>query len=311
MNMTMKVRLLLAVCAFLLQLPSFGSGKNTVPMSIVVRQGQAMFDDNALNVLAARVRAAMSANGIMSDGYSGVAVCPSADVIGKNVIEGGMRSITVYDFQLTLTVLHVVTGAEFGSVVVPLRGEGYTEKEVCLSALRKIDPSDKRLAEFLATGCSRVAGYYRDNVSSLITLAQTKAGMQQYGEALALLSSYPAALPDYGRVAKEMVRIYVKWQSAVCGQIVQRARNAYATGDYEAAASLLDEVDMQSDCAGDARKLADEIRKSVGQERADEMQLYKDMLRTAADIEKQRIKSIENVAKAYYQNQGSYVYLIR
>lgn len=34
------------------------------------------------------------------------------------------------------------------------------------------------------------------------------------------------------------------------------------------------------------------------------------MIDTAADIEKQKMKSLENVAKAYYQNQRNYVYLI-
>lgn len=311
MILPMKIRLFFVVCATVCVLSTFGVNKNTVPLSVVVRKGQTVFDDNALNVLCAKIKAAMSANGIMSDGYDAVAVCPSADVVGKNVIEGGMRSITVFDFQFTLTMLHVVTGAEFGSVVVPLRGEGYTEKDACLSALRKIDPSDKRLSEFLVTGCKKVVDYYEDNISSLITLAQTKAGMQQYEEALALLSSYPVSLSGYSRVAKEMTGIYAKWQTDVCGQIVQRARNAYATGNYEAATELLNYVDMQSSCAGEAKKLADEIRKAVGKERSDEMRLYKDMVNIAADIEKQRIKSIENVAKAYYQNQGSYVFLIR
>ena len=91
---------------------------------------------------------------------------------------------------------------------------------------------------------------------------------------------------------------------------MQKARTAYSTGDYDTAAEMLGEVDMQSSCAADAKKLADEIRKAVGKERAEELQLYKEQLRTAAEIEKQRIKSAENVAKAYYQNRSSYVYLV-
>ena len=283
---------------------------NAVPMSVAVRSGQAMFADNELKLLGAKLRGVLSANGIQSDGYSGVVLCPSVDVGGKQVIEGGMRSITVFDFQLTLTVANVITGNEFGTLTMPLRGEGYSERDACLAALRKINATDKRFAAFLEESGKRVEDYYTKNTSSLITQAQTKAKMKQYEDALALLLSYPSSLSGYDRAAAAAVKIYEQWQSDQCGQIMQQARTAYSTGDYAAAAELLNMVDIQSSCAGDAKKLADDIRQAIGKERAEELQLYKEQMRTAAEIEKQRIKSAENVAKAYYQRQNTYVYLL-
>ena len=283
---------------------------NAVPMSVAVHSGQTLFDDNALRLLGSKMKALLSANGISSAGYCGIVLCPTVDVGGKQVIEGGMRNITVFDFQLSLTVVNVVTGNEFGTMSMPLRGEGYSERDACLTALRKINAADKRFAGFLEESSKRVEDYYTKNTSSLITSAQTKAKMEQYEDALALLLSYPSTLSGYDKVAAAAVKIYEQWQSNVCGQIMQKARTAYSTGDYDTAAEMLGEVDMQSSCAADAKKLADEIRKAVGKERAEELQLYKEQLRTAAEIEKQRIKSAENVAKAYYQNRSSYVYLV-
>lgn len=306
----MKMRLFLVVCAMLCACYSVYAHKTVIPVSVVVRQGQTVFGDNALSLLKSKMKTAMSANGIISDGYSGIVVCPSVNVTGKNVIEGGMRNIIVYDFQLTLTMFHVISGVEFGSVAVSLRGEGYSEKEACISALMKINTSDKRLSDFLVMGCKRVEDYYNDNTSLLITMAQTKSRMKQYEEAIALLLSYPASLPGYDRIAKEMTVIYAKWQSDICEQLIQKARNAYAKGDYELAVEFLNNVDMQSSCAEEARKISSDIKNSVDKERAENMRLYNKMIDTAADIEKQKMKSLENVAKAYYQNQRNYVYLI-
>lgn len=306
----MKTRILLLFCMTCLGL-SYVSARNVViHVAVAVRSGQPFFDDNSSRVLASNMRAAMSSNGIMSDGYSGIVVCPSLDLVGKNVIEGGMRSIIVFDFQLTLTMLHTITGAEFASMTVPLRGEGYSESGACVTAIRKISPDDKRIAGFLETGCERVADYYRDNISSIITMAQVKVSMKQYGEALALLSSFPSSLDGYSRVADEMKKVYAMWQLDVCGQIMQQARNAYAVGDYDTAVELLGEVDMQGSCAVEAKALAADIKKSIDKERADELQIYNKLIDIEVDLEKQRLKTIENVAKAYYKRQDNYVYLV-
>lgn len=279
-------------------------------MSVAVRSGQADLDDGSLKILGQKLRTALASNGIMSDGYSGIVVCPSVAVGGKRMIEGRMRSITVFDFLLTVSVEHAGTGAEFGSVSIDLRGEGHSEKEACMSAVRKLNPSDKRLTGLLKAGGKRVTDYYAKNTSALITMARTKAGMKDYESALALLSQYPVSLPDYGGVAKAMTEIYAKWQADMCGQTVQKARAAYSTGDYDAAASLLAEVDMQSPCAEEARRLASDIRRHIDDERAGELEFMKEQMRTEASIEKQRIKSIENVAKAYYRQRTNYVYVV-
>ena len=262
----MKTRILLLFCMTCLGL-SYVSARNVViHVAVAVRSGQPFFDDNSSRVLASNMRAAMSSNGIMSDGYSGIVVCPSLDLVGKNVIEGGMRSIIVFDFQLTLTMLHTITGAEFASMTVPLRGEGYSESGACATAIRKISPDDKRIAGFLETGCERVAD--------------------------------------------EMKKVYAMWQLDVCGQIMQQARNAYAVGDYDTAVELLGEVDMQGSCAVEAKALAADIKKSIDKERADELQIYNKLIDIEVDLEKQRLKTIENVAKAYYKRQDNYVYLV-
>lgn len=67
---------------------------------------------------------------------------------------------------------------------------------------------------------------------------------------------------------------------------------------------------MQSPCAEEARRLASDIRRHIDDERAGELDFMKEQMRTEASIEKQRIKSIENVAKAYYRQRTNYVYVV-
>ena len=305
--MIFRVALVVLLCIF--SLSRLCAKENIVPISVAVRAGQDGLGDNSLKLLSSKIRTALAANGVVADGKSGIVVCPTFNITNKQVIEGGMRKITVFDVELTMSVQNVLTGIEFFSISMPLRGEGYSENEACLSAVRKIQPSDKKMQSLLKDGSKKVVEYYDAHLSALIKTAQTKASMKEYEEALALLSQYPTFLPGYGTVVKAMVDIYVKWQDDVCSQTMMKARNAFSTGDYELASSLLGEVDMKSSCAEEVKRLSEDIRKSISAEKARELDLYKEQMRTAADLEKRRLKAIENVAKAYYGKQDTYVYV--
>ena len=95
----------------------------------------------------------------------------------------------------------------------------------------------------------------------------------------------------------------------VCSQLLQQANGAFAAGNYEEAIASLNMIDMQSPCAGDVRTLTEKIKREVDAEKRQAIELYLQEMSTAADIQKRRVKAIENIAVAYYQNQPDFYFV--
>lgn len=197
-----------------------------------------------------------------------------------------------------------------GSVTLPYRGEGYSDDGAKISAIRNINPADERIRFFISKAKERIVEYYSENLNTLLSKARMLTATQQYGEALMLLRTYPESLSGYNKVAEEIIKVFNEYQRKNCSETLQKARSAFALGNYEEAASLITEIDMPSPCATDAKRLASEIRSSVNAEQNAAMELYKYEQSTAADLEKRRIEAVENIAQAYLQSRTDYVYVL-
>lgn len=267
-------------------------------------------NSDALVLLRKKLASTMTANGMDLADYCNLVICPSLIVTNQQTIEGGMRKITVYDIELSLLVSEAITGMSFNSINITMRGEGYTEETAFMSAINKLSTTDKRISEFFAATKIKVLDYYRSNVDVILTKARTLSHMQQYGEALALLYTYPDALmPEFTKIANEMQTIYSQYQKKNCNDILQQARGEYALGNYDEAVLWLSQIDMQSPCAAEAKTLSNNIKKSIDTEINKQRELIMQQIKTEADLEKQRIRAIENVATAYIKSLPNYYFI--
>lgn len=280
-----------------------------LPIAVAGQRSQMTDDEGTLQLLKNKLSASMTEAGFGMANYSGIIVSPNTTITNMNVVEGGMRKIFIYDINLSLDVSQVITGTVFYSVNLSLRGEGYTKEAAIMASIRNIDDKDKRLSSFFSEARKRIFNYYENNTQNIITKARTLSGVQQYDEALALLASYPETLPKYKLVATATMEIYAQYQKKACRDIIQKANGAYAVGNYDEAVQWLNEVDMSSPCANDASVLTSNIKKSITTEQAQAIALYEKQMKSEESIEKQRLKTIENIAIGYYKNQPDYYYV--
>lgn len=287
----------LALCALL---PLTAQELN-VAVAVPASDQQMTASKDVINLLRSKLQTAMSGSGLGMANYSGIVISPQTTIVSETVSEGGMRKVYVYDIDLSLAAIQVFTEATFHSVNITIRGEGFSKDKAIMAAIRKLSPSDSRLTSFFETTRTKILDYYKSNTQAIITKAQTLSSMQQYSEALALLSIYPETLPQYSTVAASMTKIYAAYQKNMCNDILQSARAAYAVGNYDDAAMWLSQVDGTSPCASEAKTLAEQIRKSIDTEQAREYALAQQELAQEADIEKQRILSEERQATAEMQ----------
>lgn len=304
----MKKVLMIAIC---LMLTTYMAAQNEfLSISMANPNLQTSKDAEALLLLRRKMASIMTASGLGMADYCGIVMFPNISITNKQVIEGGMRKITVYDIDLSIVVSQIITGADFNSVNINLRGEGFTEEAAVMSAINKISTNDKQLVSFFVETKNKILDYYRANVKSIIMKANTLAQMQQYDESIALLYSYPETLSaEYSDITNEMKRIYAQYQKKNCREIMQKARGEYAVGDYTEAIFWLNQIDMLSPCADEAQTLTNKIKNSINAERQQELEIYQQQQRNEAEIKKLQIKAIENIVTAYYK-QSSKCYFI-
>lgn len=151
--------------------------------------------------------------------------------------------------------------------------------------------------------------YYQQNLNSVISRARTFANIQQYGEGLALLLSCPATISGYTKVNNEITSIYRQYQTQECNNVIQKARAEFSNGNFDAAVEYLQQIDMTSSCATEAKQLCMQIKQTKDTEARRAVELIERQSQRETDLEKTRIKAARDVAIAYCKRRAD-VYFI-
>ena len=302
----MKKILLLAIA--LMQL-MYASGQ--IAFSIAVPKQDLTANKDFLSMLSTKLTSAMSASDIRHADYCPIVLIPTTVISDRQTIEGGMKAINVCEIELNLSVRHIILGTGFAETSIQIKGEGYSEQQAVMSALRKLTASDSRLQKFFADAAIKVADYYATKTQSIINQANTLAVQQKYDAALTLLECYPKDIEDYDKVLKAMEGIYKQYQTNKCNQILQTAKGYIALLEYDAALSLLVSIDTQSSCAPDAQTLIKDIETKIKKEIEKQEAIEKQERENEFELKKRAISAVENVAKAYCQKQDSYFYIVK
>lgn len=270
-----------------------------VEIAFAIPSGNSQLSDNTAKMLRSKFLPAMTENGVETAEVSTIAIKPEISFINRQVVEGGMRNIYTSDIQFNFVCANLVTGTTFASCVITVRGEGFSDDDAIKNAISKLSSQDKRLTAFVNNSKDKIVDYYQRNLNSVISRAHTFANIHQYDEGLALLFSFPATITGYAKINNEITAIYSQYQTKECSNIIQKARAEYANGNYEGAAEYLQQIDMTSSCAAEAKRLCTQIKQSRDAEARQAVELIERQAQREADVEKQRIRAARDVAVAY------------
>lgn len=300
-------RLMLAMAILLIGFTNaFAQG---VEIAFALPAGDEKLSMNTAKILRSKFLSAMTESGVETIEVSTIAIKPEISFVNRQVVEGGVKNIHTGDIQFNFICTNLVTNTIFASCVITVRGEGFCDDDAIKNALSKLSSQDKRLTTFLNMAKNKIIDYYQYNLGSVIARAHTFANIQQYGDGLALLFSCPSTIKGYSQVNNEIVSIYRQYQTKECSNIIQKARIEYVNGNYEAAADWLQQIDMTSSCASEAKQLCTNIKQSRNAEAKRMIDFIERQTRHEAEIEKQRIKAVRDIVLAYYK-QRSDVYFI-
>lgn len=280
-----------------------------IEIAFALPSGNEHLSANTAKMLRSRFLPAMTENGVETAEISTIAIKPEISFVNRQVVEGGTRNIHTSDIQFDFICTNLVTSTTFASCVITVRGEGFNDDEAIRNALSKVSVEDRRLATFIRTAKDKIMDYYQQNLNSVISRARTFANIQQYGEGLALLLSCPATISGYTKVNNEITSIYRQYQTQECNNVIQKARAEFSNGNFDAAVEYLQQIDMTSSCATEAKQLCMQIKQTKDTEARRAVELLERQSQRETDLEKTRIKAARDVAIAYCKRRAD-VYFI-
>jgi hypothetical protein len=132
---------------------------------------------------------------LLSNGLGGGAnprfiITADADIVTKDVTPTAPPKIAV-TLGVNFYVADVVEQKIFSSAYLELKGVGTNENKAYIGAIKKIAPRNPQLRAFIEQGKVKIIEYYNSQCDNIITDAQAKASMKDFGRAIFTLTSIP------------------------------------------------------------------------------------------------------------------------
>lgn len=265
-----------------------------------------ILDNNTKTILRNKLFAICTIEGVAATECGAIAMVPEVSVLDEQLVEGGIRNIRTIEINITVSVRNIITNTVFNTLTITSKGEGYSMQETLRSAIKKIN--EQEYSKFAQVTRKKVADYYRSNSANLIKKANTLSAQQQYGEAIALLTTFPESLANYSQVSTALQKIYQQYLTQNCEEIMMMAQAEYAKRNLDKAADLAASVDPSCSCFTSAKSLLSSIKKDNDNVYQNEIENQREELRTRERIATATINAARDVAVAYFKRESNYVF---
>lgn len=258
---------------------------------------------SSYKLLQSKLENMLTAAGVSAAGGDFV-LYPVVNIVDENLIEGGIKNFFKVKIELTLNVANLTSKTIFSSESWPLTGtaERYRSDAV-RNAFNQLKGNDSRFKAFVELTKTKIGEYYETNKGSILKKASTLASTGDYEEAIAILSGYPSQVSGYNEAQNLMQKIYLQYVNGNAARILNEARAAYATKDYESAVNLASQIPAESSHYKDAKSIINQVRSTINKEQAPANARAMKALEMAADVQKTRARAAASVARAYYSRR--------
>lgn len=210
----------------------------------------------------------------------------------------------VVNATLTLYIGDAHNEKIFATKTFQLQGVGTSQIRAYINALRTLNGRNNELQKFIDNGRVKIVNYFDNNHEQLLAQAEKALLMKDYEQALYISTSIPTCCVGYNEALKFTLNAYKAYIDNTAKTLLMKARSEWATSpDKEgarAALELLNQIDMDASCYGDAVALQNEIKNTVKENwNFEHREKYKD----AIGLEKDRIAAARAVGVAYGNNQ--------
>lgn len=295
-------RFFLVIVALIFTISSHAQNNITIGLVMPEEELDGVKPD-AYKILGSRLEKMLTASGVSSFGGDFV-MYPVVNIIEENLIEGGIKNFFKIKIELTLNVANLSSKTLFASESWTLSGssERYRSNAV-KNAFGNLRGNDPRFMSLVENTKKRISDYYVANKSAILAKASSLSASGEYEEAIALLSNYPSQVSGSNEAQALLHKVYTKYTNNNASRILNEARAAFATKDYDQAVSLASQIDPESSHYNEAKAIINQVRSTINREEAAEHQREMKALEIQADIQKTKINAEASVARAYYNRK--------
>lgn len=212
----------------------------------------------------------ITSNGIADDKYIvRFVLTAKVNIVSKDIVAGPPQRIS-QKVDITLMIGDIDADKVMSSITIPAIGIGQSEEKAFISAFKNINPNDKRISEFIQEAKEKIIIYYNTNCRDIINKAQKQYSLQNYEQALLLVSNVPDVCTDcYLQCSQLAEKIYADMINAKGNELLAKAKAAWAKNPNgqgaKEATNLLSQINFAASCQNQAKALLADITSQMKQ----------------------------------------------
>ncbi|HMJ48370.1 MAG TPA: hypothetical protein VK498_13640 [Ferruginibacter sp.] len=314
--MRRSVSLLLCILGFSAINAQNNNKLSSINLSVILPTNVDGLNESQLSKLESKIIETVTNNGISSEGYTqNFVIYPKFEIYDEKDSKGGMRSIKILNYNLSLYIKQLSTNIIFSTYSKSIQGSGYNKNEAISNALESIDPSDTKLNDFVKNGKEKIIKYYQSNCDIVIKKVESERNIKNYESALATLLTVPEeATTCYDKAQSKAKTVFTELQKYKCSQYLQKAKTSTASANYDEALEYLSWIDPTSPCASESKSLINLNASKVSQERKKEWEFLIKAYSDGVALKKAQIQSMNNLAISWLKTQpiaATYITVIK
>lgn len=259
-------------------------------------------------LMESKLRLLLSSCNVLSKfGNSRFVLAARFNVVDKQIVSSAPMQV-VYNIQADFAVGDGESGTCFGTETIELKGIGQTEERAILYGMQQLGKNTPELTKLIGKATQRIIEYYDANGKNIILRAKSLATAGNYEEAIYELSLIPRECKYYTTANNMLNAFYKQNIDTNAAKLLTKAKALWASQPTMENAitvmELLEDISPSASCYGQVQALIKEVKeRNIKVMDKEQNHQY--------NMEKTRMKTIENIAVAYAKSRPKIIYNIR
>ncbi|MFT4970316.1 MAG: hypothetical protein ACI9O4_002072 [Chitinophagales bacterium] len=236
------------------------SNKMTIKLTPFVPQLEGIAE-SGVKLLKDRLNAAITKIGFGGEGSNPrFIIGPSINIVSQNVTS---TAPTKYanTYEINFMVVDVISETVFNNYTSEFKGVGDSPEKAFISGIRNVDFKNQQFMDFLLTSEKKIVEYFENNCESLLSEADTEAGMRNFDNAFAILKSVPTESKKcFSEIQTKKLEYFQASLNVACNELLLKMKSELgkfndpsASGFNSEAMNYYSMIDSKSECYAEAQ----------------------------------------------------------
>ena len=246
---------------------SLGKTDDTGRIVLNVSLEEEMIDKSVTKIFENRLKRIVSLNGFGGNkSYPRFVITGDVDELTKEVAST-TNPLYVLTLNFNLYIGDAIAGTIFSSESIEINGVGRSYQKAYIAAIKKINPKNKIIQNFVTQGKNRIIEYYNSRCDFILTEAKKEANTRKFDSAIYKLTEVPEVCKEcFDKSMDLATEIFSQKLELECEQNIASAKSNIAADKWNEATEKLALITPDLKCytkASDILKSIENHRCSV------------------------------------------------